>query len=221
MKKNAFYPALLAGALLLTGCGTTGSNVLSGLSQLQNANTSTGTSNSTSGSSLLGSLLSGVLNGSAGLSQNSLVGTWKYTGTDCVFESENLLAKAGGALAAKKIESEINTQLAKIGIKEGSCSFTFNKDNTYSATIGGRTLQGNYTLDTENKTLNMTYLAGLGKTNAHVSMTGGKLSILFEGDKLLSLVKGISALSNSSSIKTVSSVLDNYNGLYIGMQMSK
>ena len=122
MKKSYISMAVLAGSLMLaTSCGTT-----AGMGNSSSSSNTTSSAVST-GTSLLGNLLSGVLGGST-LSANSIVGTWNYTGADCVFETENLLAKAGGAVAANKVESEINDNLAKVGIKKGSCAFTFNSD---------------------------------------------------------------------------------------------
>lgn len=223
MKKYSIALAFLAGALTLSSCGTTGSlgQGTNNNSILGNANNGSTTGNILSEASTIGSILGNILSGSSKLSQSDLVGTWNYTGSDCVFKSENLLAKAGGAVAANKVKSELNTQLAKFGIKEGACSFTFNNDNTYSAQIGNRTIQGNYTLDTANKTVKMTYLGGLASMTPHVAKTGGKLSLLIESDKVLSLVKGISALSKSTSMSAINSILSNYDGLYIGMQLSK
>jgi len=232
MKKFILSLAVMAGTLTLASCGGTGTSnsVLGsvGSALLQGALTNSATTSTTSSTtttststSLLGSLLSNVLGSSSTLTQSSLVGTWKYTGASCVFESENLLAKAGGAVASNQIESKINTQLAKVGIKEGTCSFTFNSDGTYSATIGTRSISGNYTLDSSNKTIKMTYLGGLGSMTPHVSKTGSNLSLLIESDKLLTLLKGASALSGSSSLSTISSLLGNYDGLYLGLQLSK
>lgn len=223
MKKYSIALAFLAGALTLSSCGTTGSlgQSTNNNSTLGSANNGSTTGNILSEASTIGSILGNILSGSSKLSQSDLVGTWNYTGSDCVFKSENLLAKAGGAVAANKVKSELNTQLAKFGIKEGACSFTFNNDNTYSAKIGNRTIQGNYTLDTANKTVKMTYLGGLASMTPHVAKTGGKLSLLIESDKVLSLVKGVSALSKSTSMSAINSILSNYDGLYIGMQLSK
>lgn len=222
MKRFFFLPALLAGALLLSGCGST-AGALAGIGGQTSGTVSTtpNTESSNNGSSFLGNLLGTLLGESTTLSEKKLAGTWNYTGADCAFESENLLAKAGGAVAAQKINSELNTQLAKVGIKQGSCSFTFNEDKTYSATIGGRHISGEYTLDATNKTVKMTYLGGLGSMTPHVALKGGKLSLLLDSDKLLNLVKTISALSNNSSIKTVSTLLSNYDGMYIGIQLQK
>ena len=67
----------------------------------------------------------------------------------------------------------------------------------------------------------MTYLGGLATMTPRVAMTNGKLSLLLESDKLLTLVKGVSALSKSTSASAVSSILSNYKGMYIGMKLSK
>lgn len=231
MKKLTLSLALLAGAFTFTSCGSgSSSSLLSSVGQglLSNAlggtttsSSSSSTSTTSSTTSVISSLLSSLISGSSTISTSDLTGTWNYTGTDCVFESENLLAQAGGAVAATKLESQLNTQLSKVGIKEGSCSFTFNSDNTYTATIGGRTISGNYTLDSSNNKIKLTYLAGLGSTTPRITKSGSKISLLFESDKLLTLLKGASALSNNSTLSTVSSLLGNYDGLYLGLEMSK
>lgn len=224
MKKFMFPLAMAASALCMTGCGTTGgsnlaSALLSGVGS-QTTSQSGNTTSSTSGN-LLGNLLEGVLGSGKSLSQSDLVGTWQYESSDCVFESENLLMKAGGAVAASKVESELNSSLAKIGIKEGSCSFTFKDDGTYTAVIGGHSLNGKYTLNAADKKITMTYLLGMGSMTPHIVKSGNKISLLIEGDKLLSLVKGISALSSSTTLKTVNTLLSQYDGLLVGMKLSK
>ena len=222
MKKIVFPVFLLGASLTLASCGTTGSSsVLGALANSSaNGNSSTGKAESGSGS-LLGGLLSGLLSGSTELSKDNLVGTWKYTKPDCVFESENLLMKAGGAVAANKIEGELSEQLAKVGIKSGSCTFKFNSDGTYVATLGSRTINGNYTLDTKNKTLKLTYLAGIGSVTPRIAKTGNNVSLLFESDKLLKLVSAVSALSNSNAATALGKLASSYDGMYIGIQMSK
>lgn len=227
MKKTVLSLAVLAGSLTLASCGTSGSSVLGnvGSALLQNAvsGTTSGTSTSTltNTASTIGNLLSDLLGSSSTISQSDIVGTWNYTGTDCVFESENLLAKAGGSVAASKIESQIDSQLSKVGIKSGSCSFTFNKDNTYTATIGSRTISGEYTLDASNKKIKMTYLAGMGSMTPRITKSGSTISLLFESEKLLTLLKGASALTGNSSLSTITSLLGNYDGLYIGLKLKK
>lgn len=228
MTKYSFLSAIAACGFLLTSCGSS-SNVLQNVGQAlaggMNQNGKTAVENNQQGSfeteSLLGNLLGNLLGSGTTLTEKSLLGTWNYTSSGCVFESENLLAQAGGAVASKKLEEQLNTHLAKIGVKQGACSFTFNEDKTYTATIGGRTITGNYTLDVKNKTLKMTYLAGLGSMTPQVVMKNGKLSLLFESDKLLGIVKKVAAIGNSTTLKAMSALLSNYEGMYIGIQLEK
>ena len=215
MRKPIIMAALL-GTLLLSSCGTTslgtqGTGLLSGA----HAGTTGGAA------SALGSVLTNLLGGSSAVTASDLQGTWTYRKADCVFETQNLLLKAGGEMAAAKIESQLETQLGKVGITPGACSFTFNSDGTYVATIGQYNLTGNYTLNTKSNTLTMTYLAGIGRISPKVVKTGASISLLFEGDKLLSMVQKVGKLSSNSTVSSLSSLINSYDGMLVGMQLSK
>lgn len=215
MRKPIIMAALLS-TLLLSSCGTTslgtqGTGLLSGA----NAGTTGGAV------SALGSVLTNLLGGSSAVTASDLQGTWTYRKADCVFETQNLLLKAGGEMAATKIESQLESQLGKVGITPGACSFTFNSDGTYVATIGQYNLTGNYTLNTKSNTLTMTYLAGIGRISPKVVKTGASISLLFEGDKLLSMVQKVGKLSSNSTVSSLSSLINSYDGMLVGMQLSK
>ena len=215
MRKPIIMAALLS-TLLLSSCGTTslgtqGTGLLSGA----NAGTTGGAA------SALGSVLTNLLGGSSAVTASDLQGTWTYRKADCVFETQNLLLKAGGEMAATKIESQLESQLGKVGITPGACSFTFNSDGTYVATIGQYNLTGNYTLNTKSNTLTMTYLAGIGRISPKVIKTGASISLLFEGDKLLSMVQKVGKLSSNSTVSSLSSLINSYDGMLVGMQLSK
>ncbi|MDY4460492.1 MAG: DUF4923 family protein [Alloprevotella sp.] len=215
MRKPIIMAALLS-TLLLSSCGTTslgtqGTGLLSGA----NAGTTGGAA------SALGSVLTNLLGGSSAVTASDLQGTWTYRKADCVFETQNLLLKAGGEMAAAKIESQLESQLGKVGITPGACSFTFNSDGTYVATIGQYNLTGNYTLNTKSNTLTMTYLAGIGRISPKVVKTGASISLLFEGDKLLSMVQKVGKLTSNSTVNSLSSLINSYDGMLVGMQLSK
>ena len=215
MRKPIIMAALL-GTLLLSSCGTPslgtqGTGLLSGA----NAGTTGGAA------SALGSVLTNLLGGSSAVTASDLQGTWTYRKADCVFETQNLLLKAGGEMAAAKIESQLESQLGKVGINPGACSFTFNSDGTYVATIGQYNLTGNYTLNTKSNTLTMTYLAGIGRISPKVVKTGASISLLFEGDKLLSMVQKVGKLTSNSTVNSLSSLINSYDGMLVGMQLSK
>ena len=60
-----------------------------------------------------------------GVNLAEMTGTWVYTGAAVEFESDNLLAKAGGAVAANTLAGKLDEQLQKLGFREGALSFTF------------------------------------------------------------------------------------------------
>ncbi len=62
-----------------------------------------------------------AVNAITGKSTASMEGTWTYAGSAIEFESDNLLQKAGGAVAANAAENKLNEQLARVGIKEDKC----------------------------------------------------------------------------------------------------
>ena len=208
MKKIILSLSVVLGSALLVSCGGTGSSALlsnAGQVLLGGGQTATGGTTQQTTSALggvLGSLLGDLL-GTNTVSQANIQGTWNYVGPDCVFESENFLAKAGGEVVAQKVESQISGALSKIGVTAGKCSFTFNADNTYTA----------------NSTMPMTSLAGTGKLTPKVSLNAGKLSLLFESNKLLSLANTLTSLKGGNN--ALSSIVSSYQGMYIGLQMTK
>ncbi len=139
----------------------------------------------------LKSILTGVAKavvGDKATTSSSIIGTWKYVGPQCQFESENLLAKAGGEVAAKEVEEKMQTVYDRIGMS--GCEYTFNEDGTYSYTLKKRTMSGTYTFNDKEKTITMKGKLGV-KTVAHVTVTGNDMSLVFNADKLMSVLKTI------------------------------
>lgn len=174
--------------------------------------------------SILSGVVGAVTNKVTGES-SSLNGTWAYSGPDCKFESDNLLAKAGGEVAAKKVEEKMSGVLEKLGFKEGA-TYTFNEDSTYTSVIGGKTVSGTYSYNADTKELTMKTRLGL-KANATVSkgLTGNTMSLLFKADKLMSLAQtitgAVASKSSNSTISAASSLLKQYDGLQLGVQLKK
>lgn len=165
--------------------------------------------------------VSGAVNGI------SFVGTWQYVKPDCRLKSDDLLSQVGGEVAAKKIEDEIASRLSKLGFNE-STVYTFNEDSTYTSMVGGKTVSGTYSYNKDTKVITMKTRIGL-KFDAQVSVSvldgGSSMSLLFNADKLMSLANTVTgALSDktsNSTISTVNSLLENYDGLLIGFEMQK
>lgn len=171
----------------------------------------------------LKSILTGVAKavvGDKATTSSSVIGTWKYVGPQCQFESENLLAKAGGEVAAKEVEEKMQTVYDRIGMS--GCEYTFNEDGTYSYTLKKRTMSGTYTFDDKEKTITMKGKLGV-KTVAHVTVTGNDMSLVFNADKLMSVLKTITGTVSkvNSTAATINSVAGSYDGLMLGLDLKK
>lgn len=171
----------------------------------------------------LKSILSGVAKaviGDKATTANSVIGTWTYVQPKCQFESENMLAKAGGAVAAKEVEEKMQKVFEKIGMN--GCQYTFNEDGTYSYTIKKRTIKGTYTFDDTEKTITMKGKLGI-KTVAHITVTGNSMSMVFNADKLMSVLKTITGATAkiNSTASTINSVAGAYDGMMLGFELKK
>ncbi len=168
-------------------------------------------------------VLSGVAKavvGDKATTSTSVVGTWKYSGPACEFDSDNLLSKAGGQLAVTKINKKLAPIMQKTGI--GNLSFTLNSDGTYSTKIKKYTTSGTYTFDESAKTI--TFKTSLGRTyTVSVVVSGSTMEMLIKANKLMDLIKSLSntASSASSTLSTINSLLKNYSGMKIGFTLKK
>ena len=179
--------------------------------------------NSNNGSSAGSSIINGILNnviGSGTFSKQDLCAhTWKYSKPGCAFTSENLLAKAGGEIAANKVEEKLGEYYSKFGFSGSNTYFTFKTDGTFAAKIDGKSWQGNYTFDEKTHAIQMKGL--LLSMSGYATKTTNGISLLFDQTKLLNLIKTMSALKGSSTLSAIGTIANNYDGMRVGFEMKK
>lgn len=208
MKKTFIMVA--ACSLLLSACGG-----ISGLAGTD-ATTSATTSSAASTGNVLGNILSSVI-GLDKLTQKSLIKTWKYNGPGCAFTSENLLAKAGGEIAASKIEEKLSAQYSKLGLSASNTTIEFKEDGTFAANIKGKAWNGTYTFNESDGAIQLKGL--LLSMNGYVKKETNGIALLFESKKLLTLVKTLSAMSGSTQATAISEIASSYDGVRIGFDL--
>jgi len=222
--KKIYITFMCAVMLLSSGC-TTG--LLGGLG------TGTGTSGE-SGNSTLGDILSGVLGtlgsqntidgllglviGSVKMSESDLYGSWYYTEPGCAFTSENLLAKAGGAVAAENCKEKLQTVYNGLGISANNTQFQFTQDHQFAAKVKGIPLSGSYTFDPSTGTVKLKTM--LFSTNAYITRTTKGLALTFESKNLLKVLQAAAALSGNSTLQTVGDLSKQYDGVRLGFEMA-
>lgn len=177
-----------------------------------------GSSSSSTGSSIVNGILNNVI-GSGTFKKEDLCHTWKYSKPGCAFTSENLLAKAGGEVAATKIEEQLAGYYTKFGITSSNTYFTFNTDGSFNAKIDGKSWNGTYTFDEKSHEIHLKGL--LLSASGYATKTTTGISLLFDQKKLLNLIKTLSTFKGSSTLSAVGSIANNFDGARVGFEMTK
>ncbi|MEE3375661.1 MAG: DUF4923 family protein [Candidatus Cryptobacteroides sp.] len=182
---------------------------------------------------ILGNLgnLGNVLTNAAGAIYSgpvSLNGTYSYNGIAVsVTSSEGgIISNLAGSAVTSGIESKADEYLAKIGVKPGAMTWTFNNtDNTFTLNVGGISIPGKYKVGDGEKTVTLTF----GKSFQFLDMPGTLEStmsgarITFTSAKAMAFFKKLAgALSQSSSqISSIAKLADGYDNYRIGFKLSK
>lgn len=201
-------------ALMLQGCGMTNPGVNGGS---QMGGTTTNNSGSSIGSNALGGLLDLVV-GSVKLSQADIIGKWSYVEPACAFTSENLLAKAGGSVAAKTVNEKLLPVYKSLHISSGNTQLTFNENGQFTGKIGGFPMSGTYTFDAANGLVKMKSLTTF---TAHLTRSTHGMNFTFESKKILTLLQTVSALSGNTSLSTIGDISKQFSGVRLGFAMKK
>ena len=222
---------VLAALLLLgTGCNT---GLLGNLGGLGGESTGNGTGQGGGLGDILGGVLGGVLGGLGGntvdgllglvigsvkINESDLYGAWYYTEPGCAFTSENLLAKAGGAVAAETCKEKLLPVYNTLGISSNNTQFQFTQDHQFAANVKGIPLSGTYTYDPTNSTLKIKTM--LFSSNVYVTRTTHGLAFTFESKNLLKVLQAIAAMSGNSTLQTVGDLSKQFDGVRLGFDMA-
>lgn len=206
--------ATTASAAASSSSSSTGSTIAGVLGGLLGG----GSSSSSTGSSIVNGILNNVI-GSGTFKKEDLCHTWKYSKPGCAFTSENLLAKAGGEVAATKIEEQLAGYYTKFGITSSNTYFTFNTDGSFNAKLDGKSWNGTYTFDEKTHEIHLKGL--LLSASGYATKTTTGISLLFDQKKLLNLIKTLSAFKGSSTLSAVGSIANNFDGARVGFEMTK
>ena len=153
------------------------------------------------------------------VTEKGLIGTWRYDSPGVAFTSENLLAKAGGEVAATKIEQEAAPYFQKAGITSQNTVVQFNEDKTFKATIAGNSWGGTWSFD--EATAKVTLKGLLLSVNCNAKREYGGIALLFESKKLLTVLQVLATMSGNETAQKVSDLSKNYDGIRLGFDMKQ
>ena len=225
--KKIITTVLAALMLLCSGCNTDLLGVLGGES------TGNGTGQGGGLGDILGGVLGGVLGGLGGntvdgllglvigsvkINESDLYGAWYYTEPGCAFTSENLLAKAGGAVAAETCKEKLLPVYNTLGINSNNTQLQFTQDHQFSANFRGIPLSGTYTYDPQTATIKLKTM--LFSSNMYVTRTAQGLAFTFESKNLLKVLQAVAAVSGNSTLQTVGDLSKQFDGVRLGFDMA-
>ena len=153
------------------------------------------------------------------VSAQNLIGSWTYSGPGCAFTSENLLAKAGGEVAAAQIEEKVKPYYDQVGISASNTQITFNQDGTFSSRIAGSNFSGTYTFNEASQQIKLKGM--LLSITCYTKREINGISILFEAKKLLTVLQTMSALSGRADLQTIGDLSKQYDGVRVGFDMKR
>ena len=152
-----------------------------------------------------------------------ITGTWQFSGTAVELESKDILKKAAAKLAVETIEKKLDETIAKIGITPGLFAFTFNEDKSFIVGFKKKEIKGTYTLSDDKKKLTLTFgrFTKLGTMEVVTDLGSKELELMFKADNLLELLGKITSEGNSDSMKALSTLVGAYEGINLGLELSK
>ncbi len=171
--------------------------------------------------STIGNLLEGVFT-KTDLDVKDLAGTYEATGSAVTFKSDDALKKAGGMAASAAIEAQLDPYYKKLGLT--GAEFSCDADGNFTLQLKRMPLQGVITKN-DDGTFEFQFQAlksiKIGSMKAYVQKTPTNLEIMFDANKLKSLLSVISKTVGGTMTKTIAGVLDSYDGACIGFGFKK
>lgn len=151
---------------------------------------------------------------------SAIRGTWKYNAPSVGVSSRNLLAGIAKPVTKNKLKSKLKKAYKSIGLAKARPEFTFNPDGTCSMSLMGANVKGTYNYNPDAETVSFKW-HGI-PMNASLRRDGNKkLHLTFDADRLLSLLSLLGRFSDSSTIRTLSKLLDNYDDVMVGFELKK
>lgn len=158
----------------------------------------------------------------------TLNGTYSYNGiaVSATSSEGGIVSSLAGTAVTSGIESKADEYLAKIGVKPGLMTWTFNSsDNTFTVNVAGISIPGKYKVGDGEKTVTLSF----GKSFQFLSMPGtldsslGGTRILFTADKAMAFFKKLSGVlsQSSSQVAGVAKLASGYDNFRIGFKLSK
>ena len=192
-------------------------NAMSGLGSQSGQQSGSG---KTGGSSTIGNLLEGVFS-TSDIEVKDMAGVWTVDGSAVSFKSSDFLSKAGGLAAAAAIESKIDPYYKQYGLT--GAEITIQPDGACTIKMKRGTMKGTIEKASDGNFIFRITMLGMNISSIpmYVQKTSRTLDMMFDAEKLKELLSLVGRFTGSKSIDAISSILNSYDGIYVGFGTTK
>lgn len=186
------------------------------------SNTTTESSADDNSDGILGALGSfiGNMTANKNFTVDDIAGQWSYSSPAVSFKSENALKNVGGAAAATAVENKLAPYYKTLGFTR--TTLTIAKDHTFTMKMGIIPLKGTVE-KTEDGRLEFTFTGitgrSIGKVDAVATKSGSTLNLTFDATKFINILTSVAGKLNISTLNTLASLLNGYDGIYMGFRL--
>ena len=207
MKKTSLT-LLVASALLLSSCYSTGLGTTSNTSSTGSVLTS-----------VLGAVLGQVLLGGTTYDQSGILGSWYYNAPSTAFTTQQALTNAGGSATIANMSSSLASNYNNIGINRSNTSFSFLEGNKFSAKVNGIPFSGTYAYNPQNGEITLKTATETIKGN--VTKTEKGMGLMFDAMQMANILQKEGKVSNTAAVQAVSKLAKSANGARVGFELTR
>lgn len=154
------------------------------------------------------------------LEANKIVtGTWQYDKPSVQAQGTSVLGKLGKPLAKGKLANKLNKAYKKLQIKKRWTSLRLDNDGTWVMTVAGKDIKGKYNYNPSRESITLKW--HLVSVSADAVRDGKHLHLLFDTDRLLTLMRLISGLSSNDTLKALAFLSENLDDVKVGFQLKQ
>ena len=146
-----------------------------------------------------------------------LVGKWVYDEPSVDAKGTGFVSKLGKPIAKSKLKKGLKKIYNKLKLKKQWTSLTISADEKWTLRLLGQNVSGNYTYEPESGRLSLKWHGVPIVAYAH--RDGKNLHLLFDADKLLSMMRLLSKLKKSDTLKSLNKLSSNYNDVMVGFKL--
>lgn len=148
-----------------------------------------------------------------------IAGKWQYDKPSVQAHGTSFVGKLGKPIAQSKLKKKLDKAYKKLKINQRWQSLELTDDGKWTINIKGKEISGTYSYSPSRGSITLKW--HLISITAQVEREGKKLHLYFDTDRLLTLMRLLSGLSDNDTLKALAFLSENYSDVKVGFQLKK